>query len=144
MPDRGSREVDQALLDHLQSLFGRLSSVNRASLFPPNRQESLLIEFDTAPYPEQIKSVRLEIRAYTNGDVHISYLETYLGELRRCRFDRHDQNHNSRDHFHPLPDAKTGDARDREFPTDLTMVIRDVVLPWVERRFEDLLEQQQD
>ncbi|WEL16659.1 Uncharacterized protein SVXHr_0478 [Halorhabdus sp. SVX81] len=123
---------------HLQSIFGRLSRVSRASLFPPNRQESLVIEFDTAAYPESIDAVRLEVRAYTNGDFHVSYLETHIGELRQCRFDCHEQDHNSRDHYHPLPDASTGDAQDREFPTDLTTVIRDVILPWVETRFGDL------
>ena len=138
MSGDGPRQVNEALLDHLRSIFGRLSSVNRVSLFPPNRQESLVIEFETAAYPESIGAVRLEVRAYTNGDFHVSYLETHIGELRQCRFDRHDQNHNSRDHFHPLPDASTGDAQDREFPTDLTTVIRDVVLPWVETRFGDL------
>ncbi|WP_248299449.1 hypothetical protein [Halorhabdus amylolytica] len=71
----------------------------------------------------------------------VTSLETYIGELRRFRFDRHDQNHNSRDHFHPLPDASTEDAQDREFPTDLTTVIRDIVLPWVETRFGELWEQ---
>jgi len=138
---KGSRQVNEALLEHLQSIFGCLSSVDRASLFPPNRQESLLVEFDTAAYPESIDSVRLEVRAYTNGDFHVSYLETHIGELRQCRFDRHAQDHNSRDHFHPLPDASTRDAEDQEFPTDLTTVIRDVVLPWVETRFGDLWEQ---
>ena len=138
MSGDGPRQVNEALLDHLQSIFGRLSSVSRVSLFPPNKQEGLVIEFETAAYPESIGAVRLEVRAYTNGDFHVSYLETHIGELRQCRFDRHDQNHNSRDHFHPLPDASTGDAQDREFPTDLTTVIREVVLPWVETRFGDL------
>ncbi|CCQ33164.1 hypothetical protein [Halorhabdus tiamatea] len=96
-----------------------------------------MVEFDTAAYPASIDAVRLEVRAYTNGDFHVSYLETHIGELCQCRFGRHDQDHNTRDHYHPLPDA-TGDAQDREFPTDLTTVIRDVVLPWVETRFGDL------
>lgn len=138
MSGDGSRQVDEALLAHLQSLFGRLSRVSRASLFPPNRPESLVVEFDTAAYPASIDAVRLEARAYTNGDFHVSYLETHIGELRQCRFDRHEQDHNTRDHYHPLPDASTGDAQDREYPTDLTTVIRDVILPWVETRFADL------
>ena len=137
-----SRLVDETLLGHLQSLFGRLSRVTQASLFPPNRQESLVIEFDTAAYPASIDAVRLEVRAYTNGDFHVSYLETHIGELRQCRFDRHAQDHNTRDHYHPLPDASTGDAQDRDFPTDLTTVVRDVVLPWVETRFADLWDDQ--
>lgn len=69
MPGNGSRQVNEALLDHLKSIFGRLSSVNRAWLFPPNRQESLVVEFETAAYPESIDAVRLEVEAVSPSGV---------------------------------------------------------------------------
>jgi hypothetical protein len=114
--------------------------VARASLFPANKQESLVVAFDTAPYPGPVEAVQLDIRAYTNGAFHLAYVETYLGTERTCRWDRHEQDHNSRDHFHPLPNARTADAEDRSFPDDLTVLLRDVVLPWVEARMGDLWE----
>jgi hypothetical protein len=134
------RTVNESLLAHLQSLLNRLPAVATTSLFPAHKQESLLIDLETAAYPEGIEEVRLEIRSYTNGAFHITYVEIYLGERRQCRWDRHEQDHNSRDHFHPLPDASTTAAADRAFPQDLTAVLRTVVLPWVEQRFGDLWE----
>jgi len=131
------RTVNESLLAHLQSLLSRLPAVKTTSLFPAHNQESLLIDLETAAYPEEIEEIRLEIRAYTNGEFHISYIKLHLGERRQCRWDRHDQPHNSRDHFHPLPDASTAAAEDRTFPQDLTAVLRTVVLPWVEQRFGD-------
>ena len=69
-----------------------------------------------------------------SGNFHVSYIETYLGEIQRCRWDRHEQNHNTRDHFHPFPAAGTSNAEDRDFPADVTALLETVVLPWVETR----------
>jgi hypothetical protein len=132
------RRVDEAVLRHLSEVFGRLDPVAGTSLFPANRQESLVIEFETDYYPDTIETVRLEIRVYTDGTFHITYLETYLGARRYCRWDRHEQDHNSRDHFHPLPDASTTCAVDRTYPVDVTAVLRETVLPWVNDRLGDL------
>jgi hypothetical protein len=132
------RRVDEALLRHLQGIVADLEGVARTSLFPTNRQESLVIEFETAYYPDEIETVRLELRVYTNGDFHCTYFETYLGERRHCRWDRHEQDHNSRDHFHPLPSASTTNAVDKDFPHDVTQVLRHHVLPWVDERLGEL------
>lgn len=132
------RRVDEALLRHLQGIFADLEGVAQTSLFPANRQESLVIEFDTAYYPDGIETVRIEVRVYTNGTFHITYVETYLGDHRHCRWDRHEQEHNSRDHFHPLPKASTTNAGDKDFPEDVTAVLRQYVLPWVDERLGEL------
>lgn len=132
------RRVAEALLRHLRGLFADLEGVARTSLFFANRQESLAVEFDTAYYPDAIGTVRLELRMYTNGDFNITYFETYLGERRHYRLDRHDQDHNSRDHFHPLPSASTAKAVDNAFPTDVTMMLREHVLPWIDERLGEL------
>ena len=71
-PYDATRQVDEALLRHLAELLGRLSAVARASLFPANKQESLVVAFDTAPYPGPVEAVQLDIRAYTNGDFHVT------------------------------------------------------------------------
>lgn len=129
-----SRRVDEELLRHLGRVFGNLSAVSTTSLFPATKQESLVVGLDPRRYPEPIDEVTLEVRAYANGDVHVSYLETYLGERRRCRWDRHDQPHNARDHFHPLPNASSTEATDRDYPADLTALLRERVLPWIDDR----------
>ena len=130
--------VDDETLRYVGRLFGRLDEVRRTSLFPSNKSESLVVSLDDSYYPPEVTDVTLEIRAYTNGDFHVSYIERHSGARRRCRWDRHEQPHSSRDHFHPLPDAGAGSAVDREYPTDLTRVLESTVLPWVDDRVGSL------
>lgn len=136
-PDPG-RTLDEETLRYLSGVLGGLGAVRGTSLFPANRQESLVVTLDGRYYPDGVDEVRLELRLYTNGDFHVSYVETYLGELRQCRWDRHVQDHSARDHFHPLPSASTADAEDREFPDDLTTLLQDIALPWVTERLGTL------
>lgn len=135
-----SQTVNEEELRYIAGVFGGLLEVSKTSLFPSNKQESLLIFLDTEHYPNGIDEVWLELRLFTDGDFHISYVEEYLGEIRRCRWDRHEQDHNTRDHFHPPPKASTANAQDREFPADILIVLQDVVLPWVEGRLGELWE----
>lgn len=135
------RIVDEELLRYLARKLGELQEVSGTSLFPANKQETLIVSFSGEYYPASLKAVRLELRVYTSGDFHISYIEKYLGERRRCRWDRHDQDHSSRDHFHPLPDASTTEAEDRDFPDDVTELLHTNVLPWVESRLGTLWEE---
>lgn len=142
-PDR-SRSVDEATLRYLARAFGRRPEVRRTSLFPTTKLESLVVTLDVEYYPQQIDDVSLEIRAYTNGDFHVSYHETRAGARHGCRWDRHDQPHNARDHYHPFPDAGTAAAVDRNYATDLTRVIKETVLPWVDERVGTLWESATD
>lgn len=139
-----SRRLDEETLRYLTGALGSQREVEKTSLFPANRQESLVVEPDPRYYPESIESITLEIRLYTNGDVHITYLEDQLGTQRQCRWDRHDQDHNDRDHFHPLPDASTSSAESREYPREVTTVLRTIVLPWIHERLGDVWDDQTD
>lgn len=130
--------VDDETLRYVGRLFGRRDEVQRTSLFPSNKLESLVVTLDDDYYPPDVTDVTVEIRAYTNGDFHVSYIERHSGERRRCRWDRHEQPHSSRDHFHPLPDAGTESAVDREYATDLTRVLESTVLPWIDDRMGSL------
>jgi hypothetical protein len=132
-PDR-SRSVDEATLRYLARAFGRRSEVEHTSLFPANKLERLVVTLDAEYYPTDVDGVSLEIRAYTNGDFHVSYHETRAGNRRRCRWDRHDQPHNARDHYQPVPDAGTAAAVDRDYAVDLTRVVERTVLPWIDER----------
>lgn len=132
-PDH-SRSVDEETLRYLGRAFGRRPEVRHTSLFPSNKQERLVVTLEMEYYPNHVDGVSIEICAYTNGEFHVSYIESQSGDRQRCRWDRHDQPHNSRDHYHPLPDASTTDAVDREYATDLTRVVERTVLPWVDDR----------
>lgn len=137
-----SRPVDEATLRYLSRAFGRRSEVRRTSLFPSTKPESLVVPLDTEHYPENVDIVSLELRACTTGDFHVSYREVHAGDRRRCRWDRHDQPHSARDHFHPIPDAAA--VVDRSYATDLTRVIEGTVLPWVDERVGVLWESTTD
>ncbi|WP_227357556.1 hypothetical protein [Haladaptatus salinisoli] len=129
-----TQSVDEELLRYLARVLASLDEVQTTSLFPANKQETLLIHLNADYSPDTIGNVRLELRVYTNGNFHVLYIETYVGEIRRCRWDRHEQNHNTQDHFHPFPAAGTSDAENRDFPTDVTALLKTVVFPWVETR----------
>ena len=135
-----SRSVDAETLRYLGRAFGRRPEVRHTSVFASNKLESLVVALDTDYYPEDINDVSIELRAYTNGDFHVSYLESRSGERRQCRWDRHDQPHNTRDHFHPLPDASTAAAVNQSYAPDLTRVVGEAVLPWVDDRVGELWE----
>lgn len=134
-----SRSVDEETLRYLGRSFGRRPEVRHTSLFPSNKLESLVVTLDADYYPEDIDDVSIKLRAYTNGDFHVSYLESQSGARRRCRWDRHDQPHNTRDHFNPLPDASTAAAVDRSYALDLTRVVTETVLSWIDDRVGELV-----
>lgn len=138
MGDEPGRRIDEATLRHLAGILARQNEIAATSLFPAAKQESLVVTLEDRYYPPSIDAVRLEIRLYTNGAFHVSYFETHLGEIRQRRWDRHEQDHNARDHVHPLPVASTAAARDREFPDTLIGTLETVVLPWVEDRIGTL------
>jgi hypothetical protein len=137
---RDGRRVDEETLRYLAGVLGAQSEVSGTSLFPMRKQETLVVSLDTRYYPDRIQAVQLELRAYTNGDFHVSYLEDYLGEVRQCRWDRHTQSHNTRDHFHPFPAASTVEAEDRAFPDTIFELLQTVVLPWVQDRLGEVWE----
>ncbi|WP_425499343.1 hypothetical protein [Natronosalvus caseinilyticus] len=100
----------------------------------------LQVELSGDYYPSEA-SMRFEIRWYTNDDFSIHYQEDRQTETWTCRWDRHPNTHNSRDHFHPPPDASCIDAQDAQWPTDHREVCR-LVLDFLEEHIETLWEQQ--
>lgn len=86
-------------------------------------------------------AARFEIRWYRNDDFTIHYQEERPDSVWKCRWDRHPNTHNSRDHFHPPPEASRTDAQDDHWPVDHRDVCR-LVLDYVEKRVNTLWEQQ--
>jgi hypothetical protein len=124
----------------LRVVARRLSETNRfeeVEVFPANHPESVVPRLYEAYYPEHVREARLDVRAYLNGDFHVTYLEDWGGDRWHCRWDRHENPHNSRDHFHPPPNATTDKARDESFPTDFFDVIA-LVLEYVEERLGEV------
>lgn len=134
----GPRTLNEEYLRSLSSTMASVGSVEGTSLFPTGKPTSLVVELRDGHFPADVRDVSLELRVFTNGDFHVTYAEDYLGNRRHCRWDRHEQPHSTRDHFHPLPDASTDDARDRAYSASVDDVLRTVVLPWVDDRIGTL------
>lgn len=123
MTGEEERTLDEALLRLVARRLGSLTLIESVAVFPHEKPASVVAAFDPRHCPENVRRVELELRAYTNGDFHVTYREDWSGEDWLCRWDRHENPHSSRDHFHPPPAARTEDAVDRDFPTDLLDVL---------------------
>ena len=138
----GDSGLDEALLRLVAGRLGQLTLVERVSLFPASKPDSVVAQLDLQYFPERMNSVALELRTYQNGAFYISYWEEWNGESWMCRWDRHDNPHSSRDHFHQPPEARTTDAVDREYPTDVLAVL-ELILDFVDQRIGDAWENEQ-
>ncbi len=87
-------------------------------------------------YPGE-RAARFGIRWYRNDDFSVHYQEQRPDGVWNCRWDRHTNPHNARDHFHPPPKASRTDAVDDQWPTDHRDVSR-LVLDFVEERVTTL------
>ncbi|WP_434085395.1 hypothetical protein [Natronomonas marina] len=96
----------------------------------------LRIELAGDYYPGDA-SARFEIRWYRNGDFTVHYQEERQESVWKCRWDRHPNRHNARDHFHPPPDASRANAADAQWPPDHRDICQ-LVLDYVEERIETL------
>lgn len=85
-----------------------------------------------------VEEAILTVRWYTNDDFKIHYQEDHGDSAWKCRWDRHPNPHNTRDHFHAPPDALTP-GEDATWPSDYRDVLA-IVLSEIERRITDLWE----
>jgi len=129
--------IDRPILERLRSrftgsrLFESVEIVEEGNLH-------LRIELSGDYYPGSV-SAHIEIRWYRNDDFNFHYQEVHEDSTWLCRWDRHPNTHNSREHFHPPPDASRTDAADTQWPADHRDVSQ-LVLDRIEERIETLWE----
>ncbi len=75
-----------------------------------NTLSLVCLQCDRDQYPAHIAGARLEVRWYTNDDYNFHYIETYPDDVWQCRWDRHQNPHTQRTHFHPPPNADSAAA----------------------------------
>lgn len=137
-PDGASpAPIDRAVLQRLQSRLDDTRLVASATLVDAGRVH-LRVTVASEYYPGE-RTGRLEIRWYRNDDFSIHYRETEPGAVWECRWDRHPNSHNTRDHFHPPPDASRADSTDARWPPDHRDVCR-TVFGYLDERIETLWE----
>lgn len=129
--------IDRAVLQQMRSRFTGSRLTDTAYIVEDGKLH-LRIELSGDYYPSEV-SARFEIRWYRNDDFNSHYQEERDAETWQCRWDRHPNVHNSRDHFHPPPAASRSDAQDDQWPTDHREVCRHVV-DYLEKRIETLWE----
>ena len=130
-----SAPIDRAVLERMRSRFAGRRMFDLAEIVEEKRLH-LCIELSGEYYPNDA-SARFEIRWYRNDDFNVHYQEERKGGVWKCRWDRHPNDHNSRDHFHPPPNASRTDAEDAQWPSDHRDMCR-LVIDRVEERIETL------
>jgi hypothetical protein len=129
--------IDRAVLERMRSRFQGQRMFASAELVDEEKL-CLRVEVSDDYYPDEA-SAHFEIRWYRNDEFNVHYQEVRRDEVWKCRWDRHPNTHNSREHFHPPPDASRTDAEDAQWPDDHRDVCR-LVLARVEERIETLWE----
>ena len=126
--------IDRPILEFLRDRLGHTRQVRAARITEEGHVELRVVFADTY-YPDVVRAAILQIRWYTNDDFSIHYREDHDGEW-ECRWDRHPNPHNTREHLHPPPDAPTP-GEDADWPADYRDVTS-MVLDEVETRIADL------
>lgn len=129
--------IDRSVLERLRTRFDGSRTFESAEVVEEEKLH-LCVELSDDYYPDR-RSAHIEIRWYRNDDINIHYHENRQDSTWRCRWDRHPNAHNARDHFHPPPAASRSDAKDAQWPTDHRDLSR-LVLDRIEERIETLWE----
>jgi hypothetical protein len=128
--------IDRPILEFLQTRLQATRQVSHAAITDASGHFELQVVFASSYYPASVDDATLTVRWYTNDDFTIHYREVHSEHTWECRWDRHPNPHNTRDHFHPPPTAPTlGD--DDSWPTDHRDVLQ-LVLDEIEDRIAAL------
>jgi len=129
----GAGGIDSDVLERIgRRLRGsaRFSSVEYRPAYAPS---AVVADFDVGYFPAGVERASLRIRWFETDDFSVHYSEQYRdGESWECRWDRHPNSHNDREHFHSPPDAATP-GEDMAFASDWREVISRVVSELSER-----------
>ena len=118
--------IDRPILEFLQRRLRATRQVSRATVTDTSGHLGLRVVVAPSYYPASVDDAILSVRWYTNDDFTIHYREVYSEHNWQCRWDRHPNPHNARDHVHPPPTAPTsGDDHSRL--TDHRAVLRGVL-----------------
>lgn len=99
--------IDRPVLEAIRDRLATAPQFDRATITHERGQLRLEVRFDDAATPPAIEERVLDVRWYTNDDFRIHYTEQWPDRRWMIRWDRHPNSHNSREHYHPPPDATT-------------------------------------
>lgn len=134
--DSGSRDdtprIDRPILEDIRDRLRTATQFDSVEIVTATGQTRLEAVIDSALNPLGLDRRFLDIRWYTNDDFRIHYREAWEARTWQQRWDRHPNEYNTRDHFHPPPDAATP-GEDRSWPADYRDVLANVLAAVTER-----------
>ena len=133
---RSATPINRTVLRQLRDRLLTTRQVATARLTDGAGHLELLVTLSEDYHPTAEVTSTLTARWYTNDDFSVHYHEETADGSWECRWDRHPNPHNTREHFHPPPDAETPGA-DRSWPKGCRDILRHV-LDDIEGRIEQL------
>lgn len=130
--------IDREILENIRRRLAPTEQVQRATVTDEYGHIELYVPIDQGYVPQSVDETTLAIRWYTNDDFSIHYREVHPDGAWECRWDRHPNAHNTRDHFHPPPDAATP-GENTTWPIDYRDVVT-LVFDEIETRIAELWE----
>ncbi len=125
--------IDTEILDRITAHLTRSARFDTVKARPAHAPNAVVAAYDLGYFPGGVSSASLQIRWFENDDFSIHYTEQYqTGDSLECRWDRHPNDHNTREHFHPPPDAPTP-GEDSEYPGEWRGVLATVLTRLDER-----------
>ncbi|WP_317175872.1 hypothetical protein [Halomontanus rarus] len=129
-PDsRTSAPIDFDRLDVIRDRLASDERFTRVDEQPEFASDRLVCVYDHRFYPASVRTARLEVVWFENGDFSLHYHEEHETSEFDHRWDRHPSSHNARDHIHPGPEAPTP-GEDTSHPADwrdvLSMVLAEI------------------
>ncbi|EMA14918.1 hypothetical protein [Haloarcula amylolytica] len=138
MPDNqdgpsGTGPTDAEILDRIAPHLSRSARFGDVQARPEYAPNAVVADYDLGYFPSGVTRAYLRIRWFETDDFSIHYSEQYrTGNSWECRWDRHPNDHNARDHFHPPPDAPTP-GEDEDYPDEWQDVLATVLTRLDER-----------
>lgn len=129
MPDEDQAigKVDPDVLERIGTRLTGSQRFEKVVSRPAYAPNSVVADYDLGYFPGAVDRAYLRMSWFDTDDFNVHYSEQYeSGNLWECRWDRHPNSHNSREHFHPPPDAETP-GNDATYATDWRDVLSQVL-----------------
>ena len=127
--------IDETVLARIAPRLQASSRFERIERQPAYAPNTVVADYNLGYFPGGVTRASLRIRWFETDDFSIHYAEQYAnGSSWECRWDRHPNDHNAREHFHPPPDAVTPGS-DNVYPDDWRDVLA-VVLARLDKRID--------
>lgn len=131
--DRNETEtapIDFALLDRIRLRLRDSERFESVDWRPEYAPRSVVFHYDLGYFPSIVEDAYLKVCWRENDDFLVHYEEKYDdGRRWACRWDRHPNDHNARDHYHPPPDADEpceDDSYSDDWRDVLAFVLREI------------------